>query len=722
MKLGVPVLVAALSFAFSIALAAPGLCWFDSGELALAAGTLGVSHAPGQPAYLVFAALAGLLPIGDLAFRLTVLSALSLAIGAGLLAAITSRLASDLLPDSPALGIAPLLAGGLLALSPAAVTQAVRPELYATSLALLLSAFAALLLVRGRGSALAVLAMCVAGAVHYALLVAVLPGLGVLALYRGLGVMRRGLGVALVLLLPGLMQYLWLPLRSMQGPILDFGHAQSLERILWVATSGPYRRSFELADGQLLSNAAAHFDLAFQNLGPLVLLLSLVGLGVVLRRSLVLAAVGLLVLGVGVLPSLLQGVFTSNNPDLWGYLLMPLSTVICAGSLGTVALVGAVKQRLPWLPTAVSGVVCLAVLVGPGLSSMQQADHSRRQAPARLATALLDGSPQGAVLALSGDSWLYPAMYQRYWEGRRADLQVLPLLQLDYPVLESLGSRSVLLSRPVLDGQEQRLQEIPARVRQEHYLRLLARSLRERPLMVNEAFVPRELDLSRQADGLLYRIDDPGAVAGLGALQTGARESQLAEDRLWTDVLAPLAASAGYESDKVAHGVLARRFVARAGFELSRGLSDKAAISLDRGSGLQPDHGAIIHLARYRLAMGLVRPASQEWLLQRSKSSWLDAFGRWDERAAEQLLDLELAAAEGELAQELRAVRSGARLLRGDLDGAQEDVREVLEEAPFHSGATLIRERLYSLGRQVRLSSQPSGPRPPVPATGGGRG
>ena len=244
MKVLPPLLIAALSFTFSMALAAPGLCWFDSGELALAAGTLGVAHPPGQPAYLVVAALAGLLPIGDLAFRLTVLSAASLALAAGLLAAIAARLASDLMPASPARQIAPILAGGLLALAPAAVTQAVRPELYAPSIALLLSAVAALVLLRGRGPALAVLALCVAGAVHYAVLVVAVPGLAVLAWHRGRIVFMRGVGVALILLVPGLLQYLWLPLRSLRSPILDFGHPQDLERFLWVVTAGGQWRSW----------------------------------------------------------------------------------------------------------------------------------------------------------------------------------------------------------------------------------------------------------------------------------------------------------------------------------------------------------------------------------------------------------------------------------------------------------------------------------------------
>ena len=714
----IPLVIAALSFALSMGLAAPGLCWFDSGELALAAGTLGVAHPPGQPAYLVLAALAALFPIGDLSFRLTVLSAASLAVAAGLLAAIASRFAEELMPTSSARRIVPVLAGGLLALSPAAITQAVRPELYAPSVAVLLSAVAALVLLRGRGPALAVLALCVAGAVHYAVLVVAVPGLAILALRRGRIALQRAVGVALILLGPGLLQYLWLPLRSQRSPVLDFGHPQNLERFLWVVTAGPYRRSFGLADGQLVENAWAHLELALLSLGPLSLLFALAGLALCLLRSRSLALAGLLVLGLGSVPTLFQGLFAADNPDLWGYLLMPLAALACSAALGMAAVLAVAQDKIPVVAKVPGGLFCLALLLGPALSSVQNADHSRQEAPARFANALLDGSPQGGVLALSGDSWLYPAMYQRYWEGRRADLQVLPLLQLNGHTLDALVSRDVLSESTHLSDQSRSLEAIPARVRQEHYLRLLARSLRERPLLVNEAFVPPELELAKRDEGLLYRLSGDLGSGHADASETGSQR----EERLWSELFAPLAASKGYQHDETAHGVFARRFGARAGYYSSRGRSKATSDALHRGVGLQPDHGDIIYLARYRLAEGVERVVQGDSLVGRVQGPWLGAFSRGQDRAAELLLDSQLAVVKGEDELELRVLRGSARLLHGDLAGAQDDVQRVLEEAPFHPGASLIRERLYSLGRAVRPSTPLTGPRTSQGSGGGDHG
>ena len=58
-----------------VALGAAGTTWYDGAELALAAATLGVAHPPGEPGYLVLASLAALVPVGDVSFRLTLLSA-----------------------------------------------------------------------------------------------------------------------------------------------------------------------------------------------------------------------------------------------------------------------------------------------------------------------------------------------------------------------------------------------------------------------------------------------------------------------------------------------------------------------------------------------------------------------------------------------------------------------------------------------------------------------
>ena len=58
---------------------APTFYFLDSAELAIGAATLGIVHAPGYPLYLMVAHLFTYLPIGDIGYRVNLMSALCLA-------------------------------------------------------------------------------------------------------------------------------------------------------------------------------------------------------------------------------------------------------------------------------------------------------------------------------------------------------------------------------------------------------------------------------------------------------------------------------------------------------------------------------------------------------------------------------------------------------------------------------------------------------------------
>src|SRR5512134_545866 len=69
--------VLAIAYASTLA---PGITWAnngtDSGDLITAAATLGVAHPTGYPTYLLLARFFQLIPVGSLAFRTNLLSAL----------------------------------------------------------------------------------------------------------------------------------------------------------------------------------------------------------------------------------------------------------------------------------------------------------------------------------------------------------------------------------------------------------------------------------------------------------------------------------------------------------------------------------------------------------------------------------------------------------------------------------------------------------------------
>ncbi|MBL7163073.1 MAG: DUF2723 domain-containing protein [Anaerolineales bacterium] len=117
-----------LVYAFTLA---PDITWAnrgaDGGDLITAAATHGVSHPPGYPTYLIFARLFQFLPIGTLAFRTNLLSAVCAVLAAVIVADLVRRSHYRKAWMGQAAG---LIAGLGLGLSPLFWSQAVITEVY----------------------------------------------------------------------------------------------------------------------------------------------------------------------------------------------------------------------------------------------------------------------------------------------------------------------------------------------------------------------------------------------------------------------------------------------------------------------------------------------------------------------------------------------------------------------------------------------------------------
>ncbi|MFH1018172.1 MAG: DUF2723 domain-containing protein, partial [Pseudomonadota bacterium] len=190
--------------------AAPSIHWLDSSELACAACTLGISHPPGQIPHAILGGLLSILPLGDCAFRVTLLS-----VGASWAALSAAWIWLGKAVDEShrqSWTVAVLLSGS--ALSGLISTQAVRGEVYGLSAALTLAAIA---LCHCRGDArfrgLAWLAWGLSALNHPVISLAALPFLA------GRGCVQwLGFGI-----LPAL-GLLYLPLRAAAKAAWNFGN------------------------------------------------------------------------------------------------------------------------------------------------------------------------------------------------------------------------------------------------------------------------------------------------------------------------------------------------------------------------------------------------------------------------------------------------------------------------------------------------------------------
>jgi hypothetical protein len=401
--------VAALLFAVALVRAAPSLDWLDSGNLVASAFWLGVAHPPGEAGWLVPARLAQLLPIGDLAFRCTLLSALCVAACAWPLCWLVRSLGGTARSE--------LLAGGLALLGVSVQLQAVRPEVYGLTLLILLAALAAAVGWSGLRSSAAIGFLLGLGAgVHPLLCAAALPGLGVARLLRGRFGGRdvvAGLGAGL----GGFAVYAWLPLRAMAVPTRAWGNPDTPSRFLDVLLARTFSSNFgESSDATpLADNLGAVAQIGTVGLLPLLLPLGWWAWrrrGTPPVRALACAwPIWWIGNALTVVP---QNKVFVTNPDLHGYLAV--------GIVGLVPLAVVGIEQLGRRRAAVEAsawAVCGLLLFSSGIADRSQ-NHLARRYTTELATHL----PPGAVLMTSGNDPAFAWTLLQGVERRRSDLLI----------------------------------------------------------------------------------------------------------------------------------------------------------------------------------------------------------------------------------------------------------------------------------------------------------
>ena len=197
----------------------------DSGELIAVAYTMGTAHPPGYPLYTLLAKLSTLLPVGTIAWRVNLLSAVLDATAAVVLFAAVSRWAR-----SPWAG---LVAGGLFAFSPLVWSYAVVAEVFALN-----NLFVALLIWLGvryherpdaRTAGWAALTLGLAASNHHTIVLLGAP-YGLWLLVRGPAPLRRPAHVFRLAALfgLGLLPYAYLPLAASGVPLMTWGDFSSV--------------------------------------------------------------------------------------------------------------------------------------------------------------------------------------------------------------------------------------------------------------------------------------------------------------------------------------------------------------------------------------------------------------------------------------------------------------------------------------------------------------
>jgi hypothetical protein len=497
------ILVAAL-FALLVGRCAPSVSWLDSGSLVSAAWYLGIAHPPGEPFYLALARIAQLVPVGDIAFRTNLLSALALASCAVPLAMLTRAAMREANFSLNAAVGGGVLSALLVLLGFGAQLQGVRAELYSLTAFFLIVALASAIALKGlRASAVMGLLVGASAGVHPLLTVAAIPALLVARVLRS-RVSGRDVAVAMAACAWSFAVVVWLPLRALAVPQRAWGMPDSIGRFADVLLARNFAANFGTVDSQFLENLSLLLDEWTRAGVPLLLVLAAASALSWSRHSVVRAlAVSLpLWLFGNLLTMAPQNKLYVSNPDVLGYLFVGC---IAAAPLAAMALIGGLSRQRSVLVRGGLALLLLFAVLSQGFDG-DRASRTANQLPARFATAQAAALPAGSILLTSGNDTAFLWGYLQGVERRRADLVIVNRVLLGQP-----HERNRLVGIDPLPGAKISGTALP-----------WSESLRERPLTVHRStrevrpfFIEtRETDLSSAEGRTLVRHGLVEAVPG----------------------------------------------------------------------------------------------------------------------------------------------------------------------------------------------------------------
>ncbi|MBN2340743.1 MAG: DUF2723 domain-containing protein [Deltaproteobacteria bacterium] len=442
---------AAIPLALSILNATSEPYWLDSPEFTAAVQTLGIPHPPGHPLYVMLSKPFTLLPFGTIAFRVSLASATAGAIASFLLYKCTYLVLSKATQATPEWFNAALaLSASLLAsVTHAWWFQMVRQEVYALQIMLVLAALYPVLKfslsddIPEHKINLLVLASFIFGLGatnhHFIMLVslpAALPALVAVVKEETKTPLLQYSKMAAAALV-GLIPYLFLHLRSLAGVPVAFGGVHSMKDFFWVVSAKVYQKSIHQESSAYLQDNTQEAILSLMGqLGPIVVIASLAGAYLLLRRkSTRLAGVILILLqGITLFMRSLMGI-DPFNPDYYGYILptVAVTALFVAVLFGIAAHVLYRSFRYASSIAPVLAVACIAFPIYQAKDAHHTTDLKEFNSTRLVYDAALADVPDGTV-ALSSYYKLFFVLYSaRYIDGSRPLIHVVNPQLFGYP-------------------------------------------------------------------------------------------------------------------------------------------------------------------------------------------------------------------------------------------------------------------------------------------------
>ncbi len=396
----------------------------DCGELIAASYVLGNAHPTGYPLYLLLGKLFSFLPVGEIAFRYNLFSALCAACAAAVLAAAVFRLTRD--------GFAALIGAWSLACAYTFWTQAIIAEVYALLIALLI--LTAVIFIqtndpRWLGATAFTFGLGLTN--HLPVLFVGVPlGVYCVGKYGRVGGRAKRDSCArtsirpyfptLFLFLLPLTLYLYLPLRAQANPPMNWGNPATWSAF-WAHVSGKLYQPHVFATPMVM---LPHRLLALGGLMALQFLLAF-PVGLIGGWRLLQERWGI-VLMLGALFDVV--VYVSYDVlDLWNFFFPVYVTFgLCVG-LGAAALREWARRFFTSISRPATALVTISLLGFPALQAWAAYPRTNMHGNRRAyedARALLDATAPNSTLFIKGDESLFGLWYLQNVEGRGTDRKI----------------------------------------------------------------------------------------------------------------------------------------------------------------------------------------------------------------------------------------------------------------------------------------------------------
>ena len=435
--------VGAIAFAVYLATLAPTVMWYDMGEFVTTSATLGIAHNTGYPLLMLVGKTFTLLPAGDTAYRVNLMSAVFTALAIAVVFGIIHDLTHDLIAS----------AFGALTLAFASTVWANATWATSYGVNLFFTALVTRLMLawwrdrQPRTLAFAALAFGL-GMCNHRLIVLVAPPSMILLALGWRSLTPKAVAVAVAAFVVGLSVYLYLPIRGEMDPALSWARPANWHTYWAMFLNGQTPSSywrFDIADRIDVLWVYPSYDLTWAGL-------ALAGVGAVVcaRRFGAVAAYFALLL---VLDAVVVETYSIHNVYNYltpGYMALCILIGIAAAWIADVARrASATRDAVrPWLQAATLAA-CLSVLPAFLVAkNFSRVDRSNDYSAVDFAQTTLDRRPPRAVVLT--DSWAAsPLWYLQFVQGQRRDVTVSPIFSVPGEDIVAFTRRQMADGRPV---------------------------------------------------------------------------------------------------------------------------------------------------------------------------------------------------------------------------------------------------------------------------------